>query len=161
MAQRKNETQTILVNKRAYHDFAVLQTYEAGIALEGTEVKSVKTGEISFQDGFCLIKNGELFLRNVNISQYPFGNLNNHEPLRERKLLLHKGEILKLSSKVKEKGLTIVPLKVYTKNGKVKVEIGLAKGKKLFNKRDDIRKKDEAREMRGSYKSGNLSGKLR
>jgi SsrA-binding protein len=161
MRERKNETQTILVNRRAFHDFTVLQTFEAGIALEGSEVKSVKNGKISFQDGFCYIKNAEVFLKNVNISQYPFGNRINHDPLRERKLLLHKGEILKLGSRVKERGYTLVPLKVYTKEGKVKVEIGLVKGKKLYNKREDIRKKDEARDMKRSYKSSNLSGKLK
>ena len=166
MHERKNEPKrasdvTLVVNKRAYHDFLVLQTHEAGISLEGTEVKSVKTGKLSFQDGFCYVKNGEVFLKNVNISQYPFGNRINHDPMRERKLLLHKGEILKLAAKVREKGLTIVPLKIYTKNGRIKVEIGLVKGKRLFNKKDDIRKKDEAREMKRNYKASSLSGKLK
>jgi SsrA-binding protein len=166
MREGKNESKrasdaTLAVNKRAYHDFLVVQTFEAGISLEGTEVKSAKTGKLNFQDGFCTVKNGEVFLKNVNISQYPFGNRINHEPMRERKLLLHKGEILKLAAKAREKGLTIVPLKFYTKNGKIKVEIGLVKGKRLYNKKEDIRKKDEARDMKRSYKVSNLSGKLK
>jgi SsrA-binding protein len=166
MSESKNEPKrasdaTLAVNKKAYHDFLVLQTYEAGISLEGTEVKSAKTGKLNFQDGFCTVKNGEIFMKNVNISQYPFGNRINHEPMRERKLLLHKGEIMKLASKVREKGFTIVPLKVYTKKGRIKVEIGLVKGKRLYNKKEDIRKKDEAREMKRSYKVSNLSGKLK
>jgi SsrA-binding protein len=166
MPDRKSETKrgsdaVIAVNRRAYHDFLVLQTYEAGISLEGTEVKSVKTGKLNFQDGFCHVRNGELFLKNVNISQYPFGNRINHEPMRERKLLLHKGEILKLAAKAREKGLTVIPLRVYTKGGRIKMEIGLVKGKRRFDKKEDIRKKDEARELKRSYKASNLSGKLR
>jgi SsrA-binding protein len=166
MVERKNESKrapdvTLALNKRAYHDYLVVQTFEAGISLEGTEVKSAKTGKLNFQDGFCTVRNGEIFLRNVNISQYPFGNRINHEPMRERKLLLHKGEILKLAAKVREKGLTIVPLKAYTKKGKIKVEIGLVKGKRQYDKKEDIRKKDEARDMKRNYKASNLSGKLK
>ena len=161
MSEKNVEIKKILVNKKALHDFFVIQTIEAGIALKGTEVKSIKDGKISFKDGFCFIKNGEMFLKKVHINQYPFGNRINHDPLRERKLLLHKKEIIKLDSKVREKGFTLLPLKIYLKNGKIKVEIGLAKGKKFYNKKEDIRKKDELRELKRNFKLSKLSGKLK
>jgi SsrA-binding protein len=161
MQDKINEVRAISVNKKAYHDFNILQTFEAGIVLKGTEVKSIKDGKISFTDGFGYIKNGEIFLKNVHVSQYPFGNRQNHDPLRERKLLLHKREIKKLRSKVKEKGLTLVPLKVYVKRGRIKVVLGLASGKKLAHKKEDIKKKDQMRELKRDFKLSNLSGKLK
>lgn len=161
MADNKNGIKYIQVNKKAYRDFDILQTVEAGIALKGTEVKSIKDGKINFKDGFGYIKNGECFLKNIHISQYPFGNRINHDPVRDRKLLLHKREILKLSSKINEKGLTLVPLKIYIKRGIIKVEMGLARGKTLFNKKEDIRKKDEIRDLKRNFKLTDLSGRLK
>ena len=161
MSEKKDESRSILVNKKAYRDFDIIQKIEAGISLKGTEVKSIKSGKISVSDGFGVIKNGEIFLKNVHVSKYPFGNRINHDPLRMRKLLLHKREILKLGAKIKEKGFTLVPLKVYEKKGVIKIEMGLAKGKRAYNKKDDIKKKDEMRELKRSFKTSNLSGKLK
>jgi SsrA-binding protein len=156
-----NGTRTILVNRKAYHDFSVIQTVEAGISLSGTEVKSAKDGKVSFRDGFCFIKEGEIFLKNVHISRYPYGNRINHDPDRDRKLLLHKREIARLNSKVREKGLTIVPLRMYEKHGMVKLEIGLVKGKRLYDKKEDIRARDQMRDLKRSFKLSNFSGKLK
>jgi len=161
MNEKNNETKIITINKKAFHNFFVLQSIETGISLKGTEVKSIKDGNINLKDGFALIRKGEAFLKNVHVSAYSYGNRINHEPLRERKLLLHKREIEKIVHKVKIKGLTLVPLKVYIKNGKVKIEIGLCKGKRLYNKKEDIKKKDEIRELKRNFKSSNLSGKLK
>jgi SsrA-binding protein len=161
MTQKTSEIKKIVVNKKALHDFAIVDQVEAGIVLKGTEVKSIKSGKVSLKDGFCFIKNGEMFLKNVHVDQYPFGNRINHDPLRERKLLLHKNEINKLHAKVREKGYTLVPLNIYERNGKIKLEIGLAKGKRLYNKKEEIRKRDEARDLKRSFKLSNLSGKLR
>jgi len=161
MNKKVDSNKTITVNRKAYHDFHIIQTYEAGISLLGTEVKSVKSGNINLRDGFVFIKNREAFLRNVHISQYTYGNRINHDPLRERKLLLRKDEIVKLSSKVKEKGFTLIPLKVYIKKGLIKLEIGLARGKATYQKKEAIRKKDEIRELRKSFKTSTLSGKLK
>jgi SsrA-binding protein len=161
MIQKTSEIKKIVVNKKALHDFAIVDQVEAGIVLKGTEVKSIKSGKVSLKDGFCFIKNGEMFLKNVHVDQYPFGNRINHDPLRERKLLLHKNEINKLHAKVREKGYTLVPLNIYERNGKIKLEIGLAKGKRLYNKKEEIRKRDEARDLKRSFKLSNLSGKLR
>lgn len=161
MEDKKDDIKYIQINKKAYRDFNILQTVEAGIALKGTEVKSIKDGKINFKDGFGYVKNGECFLKNVHISKYPFGNRINHDPLRNRKLLLHKREIIKLSSKINEKGFTLVPLKIYIKRGIIKVEMGLARGKTLFNKKEAIRKKDEIRELKRNFKLTNLSGKLK
>jgi SsrA-binding protein len=149
MPAPNKEERTLATNKKAYHDYTVLQKIEAGIALQGTEVKSAKSGNINLKDGFAFIKNGEVFLRNVHISPYPFGNRMNHDPLRERKLLLHKREISKLEARVREKGFTLVPLRVYAKKGRIKVELGLVKGKKLYDKREAIRKKDQSRDLKG------------
>ncbi|MGQ9616115.1 MAG: SsrA-binding protein SmpB [Spirochaetota bacterium] len=144
-----SEERTLATNKKAYHDYTVLQKIEAGIVLQGTEVKSAKSGNVNLKDGFAFVKNGEMFLRNVHISPYPFGNRINHDPLRERKLLLHKREISKLEARVREKGFTLIPLRVYTKKGRIKVELGLVKGKKLYDKREAIRKKDQSRDLKG------------
>lgn len=143
-------------NKKAYHDYFILETYEAGIALHGTEVKSLRMGKCSVKESFIRIENGEMFLYGMHISPYEKGNIFNKDPLRVRKLLLHKGEINKMLGKTKEKGIAIVPLKVYFKGSLVKVEIGLAKGKKLYDKRQDIAKKDQRREAEKQFKVKNL-----
>jgi len=133
-------------NRKAYYEYEILETYEAGIQLLGTEVKSLRIHHGSLDHSFAQILKQEAFLMNSNIEQYSFGNRMNHEPTRTRKLLLHKTEIVRLLSKTKEKGLTIVPLKLYFKSGKVKVELGLAKGKKIHDKRETIKKKINERE---------------
>jgi SsrA-binding protein len=161
MADKNTEHKVLATNKKAYHEFTIIQKNEAGISLLGTEVKSIRAGNINLKDGYAFIKSGEVFLKNVHISQYPFGNRINHEPVRDRKLLLHREEIRKLHAKIREKGYTLVPLRVYIKDGKVKVELGLVRGKRLYNKKDDIRKRDESRELRRSFKSSNLSGRLK
>jgi SsrA-binding protein len=138
----------ITTNKKAYHDFFILETFEAGIVLKGTEVKSVKQGKINLKDSYAKIKNSEIFLFNAHISHYKHGNLFNHEPTRTRKLLLHKREIARIAGKVNEKGLTLVPLKVYLKKGLIKIELGLGKGKKTHDKREEIKRRDIERELR-------------
>ena len=137
----------IAQNRRARHDYAVLDTYEAGVALMGTEVKSLRLGRASLTDAFASVENGEVFLRNMYIPEYTMGSWTNHEPRRVRKLLLHRGEIERLIGKTREGGLTLVPLRVYFSSGKVKVEIALAQGKKSYDKRQDLAKRDAAREM--------------
>ena len=139
-------------NKKAYHDFFIDDKYEAGIELHGTEVKSLRMGKCSIKEGFVRIENGEAFIYGMNISPYEKGNIFNKDPLRIKKLLLHKEEIRKLDGKMSEKGYTIVPLQVYFKDGKAKVEIGLARGKKLYDKREDIAKKDLRRETEREFK---------
>ena len=148
----KEQGKLIANNKKAYHDFFILDTYEAGIALHGTEVKSLRMGKCSIKESFIRIENGEVFIYGMHVSPYEKGNIFNKDPLRVKKLLLHKSEINKLLGKVKEKGMSVVPLKVYFKGSLVKVEIGLAKGKKLYDKRDDIAKKDQQREAQREFK---------
>lgn len=143
----------LATNKKAYHDYEILEKYEAGIVLKGTEVKSAKNGRINLRDSFIRINNGEAFLLNCHISPYEQGNIMNHDPTRTRKLLLHKREIERLAGKVQEKGLTLVPLRVYLKNNLVKVEVALAKGKKLHDKREAIKKKDLDREISRTLKN--------
>ena len=143
-------------NKKAYHDYFILDTYEAGIALHGTEVKSLRMGKCSIKESFIRIENGEVFVYGMHISPYEKGNIFNKDPLRVKKLLLHKAEINKMLGKVKEKGISVVPLKVYLKGSLVKMEIGLAKGKKLYDKRDDIAKKDQRREAERDFKVRNI-----
>ena len=142
--------------KKAYHDYFILDTYEAGIVLHGTEVKSLRMGKCSIKESFIRIENGEVFIYGMHISPYEKGNIFNKDPLRVKKLMLHKAEINKLIGKTKEKGMAIVPLKVYFKGSLVKVEIGLAKGKKLYDKRQDIAKKDQQREASRDFKIRNL-----
>jgi len=137
----------ITVNRKATFEYHILQTFEAGIALVGTEVKALRQGKANLVDGYAKIENGEVWLVSVHISEYTQGNINNHDPRRDRKLLLNKSEIRKLIGKTKEKGLTLIPLRLYFKNGKVKVELALAKGKKVYDKRRDIAKKDFQREQ--------------
>ena len=138
MAKQKEKQKLIANNKKAYHDYFIEESYEAGIALHGTEVKSMRQGKCSIKESFIRIENGEVYVYGMHVSPYEKGNIFNKDPLRVKKLLLHKYEINKLSGKVAEKGLTLVPLQVYFKEGKVKVEIGLARGKKLYDKRQDI-----------------------
>jgi len=134
-------------NKKAYHDYFIEETYEAGIALVGTEVKSLRLGKGNLKDSYVQIEEGEAFLHNTHISQYPFGHQFNHEPERVRKLLLHRREIHRLTGKTQERGYTLVPLKMYLKNGKIKVELGLAKGKTHFDKRETLKKRAADREI--------------
>ena len=143
-------------NKKAYHDYFILDTYEAGIALAGTEVKSLRMGKCSIKESFIRIEDGEVFIYGMHISPYEKGNIFNKDPLRERKLLMHRYEINKLKGKIQEKGYTLVPLQVYFKGSIVKVEIGLARGKKLYDKRADIAKKDQRRELEKEFKVKNL-----
>lgn len=152
----KTNGKMIANNKKAYHDYFILDTFEAGISLAGTEVKSLRMGKCSIKESFVRIENGEVFIYGMHISPYEKGNIFNKDPLRERKLLLHKAEINKLLGKTKEKGIAIVPLKVYFKGSLVKVEIGLAQGKKLYDKRQDIAKKDQQREADREFKIRNL-----
>lgn len=143
-------------NKKAYHEYFIEETYEAGIALAGTEVKSVRQGHCSIKEAFVGVEKGEIYIYRMNISPYEKGNIFNKDPLRTRKLLLHKYEINKLLGEQQVKGYTIVPLKVYIRDGLVKLEIGLAKGKKLYDKRQDIAKKDMRREAEREFKIRNL-----
>lgn len=152
----KSNGKLIANNKKAYHDYFILDTYETGISLAGTEVKSLRMGKCSIKESFVRIENGEVFIYGMHISPYEKGNIFNKDPLRPRKLLLHKYEINKLLGKTKEKGIAIVPLKVYFKGSLVKVEIGLAKGKKLYDKRQDIARKDQQREASRDFKIRNL-----
>ena len=143
-------------NKKAYHDYFIEDTYEAGIELAGTEVKSMRMGKCSIKESFIQIDRGEVFVYGMHISPYEKGNIFNKDPLRTRKLLLHQYEIRKIAGKIAEKGSTLVPLKVYFKGSLVKVEIGIAKGKKLYDKRQDIAKKDQKREAEREFKVKNL-----
>ncbi len=142
----------IATNKKAYHDYHIEESYEAGIMLKGTEVKSLREGRANLKDSFARVENEEIFLYNCHISPYSHGNIANHDPLRTRKLLMHKGEIQRLMGKMMQKGYTLLPLKIYFKDGKAKVELALAKGKKQYDKREDIKKRDAAREMEKAFK---------
>jgi SsrA-binding protein len=142
----------ICSNKKAYHDYFIEEKLEAGMVLKGTEVKSLRLGKANLNDAFAMVKGGEAFLHNLHISPYDFGNRENHDPERMRKLLLHKKEIVKLFSKVREQGYSIIPLRLYFKEGMVKAELGLAKGKKLYDKREDMKKKDHQRDMAQALK---------
>lgn len=153
----KKEPQKLVANnKKAYHDYFIDETYEAGVALHGTEVKSMRMGKCSIKESFIRIEQGEVFVYGMHVSPYEKGNIFNKDPLRVKKLLMHKYEINKLEGKIKEKGYTLVPLQVYFKEGKVKVEIGLARGKKLYDKRETIAKKDARREAEREFKVRNL-----
>ena len=153
---KKPGIKLIANNKKAYHDYFIDETYEAGVALHGTEVKSVRMGKCSVKESFIRIENGEVIAYGLHISPYEKGNIFNRDPLRPKKLLLHKYEINKLAGKIAEKGYTLVPLKVYIKGDLIKVEIGLARGKKLYDKRQDIAKKDQRREVEREFKVKNL-----
>lgn len=147
MAKEKIGTKVAATNRKAHHEYFILETMEAGIALTGTEVKSLRQGKANLNDAFARVDQGECILYDMHISPYDFGNRFNPDPKRPRKLLLHKREIMKLHSEIKEKGLTLIPLKVYFTRGMAKVELGLAKGKKLYDKRDDMAKKEAKRRI--------------
>ena len=151
-----NNFKLVANNKKAYHDYFIDDKYETGIELYGTEVKSIRMGKCSIKEACVRIENGQVYIYGMHISPYEKGNIFNKDPLRQRKLLMHRREIDKLLSKIKEKGFTLVPLQVYFKGSLVKVEIGLARGKKLYDKRDDIAKKDAKREMERSFKAKNM-----
>ena len=136
----------IASNKKAYHEYFVDEVFEAGLVLQGTEVKAVRMGQVSLKEAYCRIRNGEIFVENMNISPYEQGNRENHDPLRSRKLLLNRYEIDKLIKKVDEKGLTLVPTKVYFKDSRAKLEVGLCRGKKLYDKRESLKRKQADRE---------------
>ena len=152
----KDTMKLVANNKKAYHDYFIEEKIECGIALHGTEVKSLRMGKCSIKESFIRVENGEVYIYGMHISPYEKGNIFNKDPLRVKKLLLHKQEINKLLGKIKEKGYTLVPLQVYFKDGKAKVEIGLARGKKLYDKREDIAKKDARRETEREFKVKNL-----
>ena len=152
----KESIKLVANNKKAYHDYFIDETYEAGISLAGTEVKSLRMGKCSIKESYIQIKDGEIFIYGMHISPYEKGNIFNRDPLRTRKLLMHKQEIRKLEGKASEKGYTIVPLKVYFKDSLIKVEIGLARGKKLYDKRHDIAQKDAKREAQREFKIRNF-----
>lgn len=143
----KGEGRLLAQNKKARHDYSILDTMEAGIVLQGTEIKSIRNSRINLKDGFVRVRNGEAFLLNVHISPYEQGNLFNHDPLRTRKLLLHKKQIQRLFAEAKNPGITIVPLKVYIKDGYAKVLIGIAKGKREYDKRETLKRKDQERQI--------------
>ncbi|OGC93553.1 MAG: SsrA-binding protein [candidate division Zixibacteria bacterium RBG_16_48_11] len=143
----KDEVKTIATNKKAYKDYILVETYEAGIALTGTEVKSIRGGKVNFKDSYASLKDGEVFLLNLHISPYEQGNRYNVDPERTRKLLLHRKQIDRLFGKIQEKGLTLVPTKIYIKDGLVKVEIAVAQGKKLYDKREEIKKAEIKRDL--------------
>ena len=156
MAAKKETQKLVANNKKAFHDYFIDETYEAGIVLHGTEVKSMRMGKCSIKESFIRVENGEVFVYGMHVSPYEKGNIFNKDPLRVKKLLMHKYEINRLAGKIEEKGYTLVPLQVYFKEGKVKVEIGLARGKKLYDKREDIAKKDARREVEREFKVKNL-----
>ena len=151
----KSSVKIIAQNKKAYHDYFVEEKYEAGVELFGTEVKSIRAGKVNVKESYCDIKDGEVFVLGMHISPYEQGNVFNKDPLRPKKLLLHKKEILKLFGLVAQKGYTLVPLQIYLKNSRVKIEIGLCRGKKLYDKRDDMARNDAKRDMERAFKSHN------
>jgi len=149
-----SEDRVVATNRRARHEYEILETLEAGLVLQGTEVKSLRDGGVSFKDSYATVRNGEAWLRGCHISPYSHGTDANHEPERDRKLLLHKREITRIVGKTAEKGLTVVPLKVYFKRGRIKIELGLARGKKLHDKRSALRERETRREMEKAARAG-------
>ena len=152
---KQTGTKQIAANRKAFHEYFVLERYEAGIELAGTEVKSLRAGTVNMKDSYCTVKNGELFIRSLHISPYEKGNIFNKDPVRPRRLLMHKREIAKLNAAVMQDGVAIIPLSLYFKDSRVKVEIGLCKGKKLYDKRADIAQKDAKRTMERALKEQN------
>ncbi|PIQ46769.1 MAG: SsrA-binding protein [Deltaproteobacteria bacterium CG12_big_fil_rev_8_21_14_0_65_43_10] len=153
MATKKSFSEKIICkNRKAWHDYSIDEKCEAGIVLKGSEIKSCRMGKVNLKDSYAKIKDGGLYLINTHISPYDHANQFNHDPLRERKLLLHKGEIKRLIGKINERGMTLIPLSMYLKNGKAKVELGLARGKKLYDKRESIKKKTEERDLERSLR---------
>lgn len=151
MTTEDSTERIVVTNRKALHDYFIIERYETGIVLKGTEVKSLRQGNANLQDGYAMIRNGELWLIGLHINPFEKGNINNHDPKRDRKLLMHRKEIRKLIGKVAEKGLTLVPLRLYFKNNIAKLEVGLAKGKKSYDKREAIAKRDVERSIRREY----------
>jgi len=150
---KKSQEKTVVTNRKAFHDFEIIEKIEAGIVLQGTEVKSVRAGRVSFKDSYAKVIDGELWVVNMHISPYDHGSIWNHDPLRQRKLLLHKREIKRLIGKIEERGLTLVPLRIYFRDGIAKIELALARGKKIYDKRRDIAKRDTDRDMQRELKN--------
>lgn len=155
MAKKKTDGKLIANNKKAYHDYFILDTYEAGISLAGTEVKSLRMGKCSIKESFIRIENGEVWIYGMHISPYEKGNIFNKDPMRQRRLLMHKREILRLFARIKQDGYSLIPLSIYFRGSRVKLELGLAKGKKLYDKRDSAAARDAKREMDRAIKSRN------
>ena len=151
--ERELAQASVAENRKAFHDYYILETFEAGVALLGTEVKAIREGRVNLRDSFARVEGSEIFLYNVNISSYSHRGYADHEPLRQRKLLLHREEIRKLIGKTTERGMTLVPVRLYFKNGRVKVAIGLAKGKKEYDKRETIKRRETDRETRAAVKT--------
>ena len=154
MAKQKG-VKEICANRKAFHEYFVLERFEAGIELAGTEVKSIRAGEVNLKDSFCLVKNGELFVRGMHVSPYEHGNIFNKDPVRPRRLLMHKREIAKLEARVMQDGVALIPLSLYFKDGRVKVELGLCKGKKLHDKRDSEAERQSKRDIDRAMKNAN------
>ncbi len=146
------DAKTLATNRKARHEYHILETIEAGIVLKGTEIKSVRNGRVNLKDSFARVERGEVIVYNLHISPYDFGNRENHDPLRPRKLLLHRDEIRRLVGKTQEKGMTLIPLSIYIRNGYAKVELALAKGKKLYDKRDDLKEREMNREIERAFR---------
>ena len=153
----KDEKRDVATNRKAFHDYFVLDRYEAGIELAGTEVKSIRAGNINLKDSFCTVKNGEIFLRGMHISPYSHGNIFNKDPVRPRRLLMHKKEINRLNARIMQDGVALIPLSVYFKGNLIKVELGLCKGKKLHDKRDSEAEKESKRSIERTMKEGRYS----
>ena len=154
-AKEKESTKTIALNKKARHDFFVMESLEAGIELVGTEVKSIRQGGVSLKESWCAVENGEVWVKQMHIAPYEKGNIYNKDPLRERKLLLHKREIHRLVGIIKQQSYTLIPLSLYFKGSRIKMQLGLCKGKKLYDKREDIAKKDARREIERGFREKN------
>ena len=153
MAEKKdNGLQTVARNKKAYHDYYVLESFEAGIELFGTEVKSVRQGKVNLKDAWCSIEKGEIYVNGMHISPYEFGNIFNRDPMRKRRLLMHKREINRLYGQLKQQGLTLIPLSAYFNRGRLKIQVGLCRGKKLYDKREDAARRDSKREAERVFK---------
>ncbi|MBQ8469954.1 MAG: SsrA-binding protein SmpB [Clostridia bacterium] len=153
--KKKDELQTVARNKKAYHDYFVLESFEAGIELFGTEVKSVRQGKVNLKDAWCSIEDGEIYVNGMHISPYEFGNIFNRDPMRKRRLLMHKREINRLYGTIKQQGLTLIPLSAYFNRGRLKVQVGLCKGKKNYDKRESIARKDAEREAARELRARN------
>ncbi len=156
MSPKARGVKQIAQNKKAYHDYFVLEKFEAGIELYGTEVKSIRRGNINLKDAFCTVKDGELFVRGMHVSPYEKGNIFNRDPVRSRRLLMHKREIMRLYGRIRQEGLALIPLSVYFKDSNVKLELGLCKGKKLHDKREAAAERDASREMDRTIKERNM-----
>lgn len=156
MSQKNSGKKEIATNRKAFHEYFVLERYEAGIELFGTEVKSIRDGQINLKDSYCMVKNNELFVRGMHISPYEKGNIFNRDPDRIRKLLMHKKEIVKLNAKIMQDGVALIPLSAYFKDGKVKIEVGICKGKKLHDKRDSEAKRESDRNIERILKERNI-----